>query len=150
MMTLSRVTLAVSAVLALGLTAAAPPPGVDELRGTWALTGGEVNGKPLPPKLLAKRFRLVIGDGKWDSYTGSDPKPEHLTFTLDPSASPKRVDLIDPTDAHPADEGELGIYKVEGDTLTINLNRPGGKERPTDFHATDHSAMVRVYTRVKT
>lgn len=144
-----RLTPACLLVIALATAAAGPGPDLTQLRGTWDLTGGEINGKPLSPRVLGRHFRLVVDDGKWDNLVGDDPKPQHLTFTLDPTASPKRVDLVDPTDAHPADEGEVGIYKVDGDTLTVNLAGPGDKDRPSNFHSAKPTTVLRVYTRSK-
>jgi uncharacterized protein (TIGR03067 family) len=67
-------------------------------------------------------------------------------LTLDQKASPRRIDLVSETDQKYA---YRGIYRLEGDTLTISLRRnyDGGTNRATDFDLSQPDAWVGVYKR---
>ena len=60
-------------------------------------------------------------------------------MTLDPSKKPMRMDLIDP---NMAENNRLGIYKLDGDTLTFALCfHDNGSTRPTDFQPYKHKCI---------
>lgn len=67
------------------------------------------------------------------------------SYTLDASKSPKAIDV-----RWDAGEGKavthLGIYKLEGESLTISWSGPGEKERPREFNP--DRAEVKYYGRV--
>jgi uncharacterized protein (TIGR03067 family) len=52
-------------------------------------------------------------------------------FTLDEKADPKRMDVIIPQE-NKTKKTALGIYKIEGDTLTICQSRPE-RDAPKEF-----------------
>jgi uncharacterized protein (TIGR03067 family) len=108
-----------------------------EIYGTWVEVSGKFLGKSFPER-SAGRMRLTFTEDKiiwefvvppeetWKSWEGA--------YRLDPSHEPKEIDLTPPnnrTDFRP------GIYKIEGDTLTILF----GSERPKDF---DQQAPARL------
>ena len=68
------------------------------------------------------------------------------TLTLsDPGPAPVNNSVLDPGEK---DKLVLGIYKIEGDVLTLAERRPGLKDRPTEFKSSDRNTMVTVYHRV--
>jgi uncharacterized protein (TIGR03067 family) len=122
----------------LGLTAAgAQPPAGDigtELtrhQGVWAVTSFVREGKEAPQDVAHAIVREVKGDhvvwkrdGK--NFAGT-------TVVLDPKAVPHAIDVI--PDGGPArDQHVLGIYRLEGDTLTICM-ADADRPRPTRFEA---------------
>ena len=51
-----------------------------------------------------------------------------MTFTLDPSKSPKWIDMSS------ADgKGFVGVYALDGDKLTLHYVAPGSTARPTEL-----------------
>ena len=60
------------------------------------------------------------------------------TITLDPKADPRTIDLvIKEGDGDSVGKTSKGVYKVEGDTLTLCVTRPGGETRPAELKAAE-------------
>ena len=126
-----RVLFAAGVVVAVG---AAQPPKADpatadlaKLKGEWAVKSIEVAGMPLPGELPGK---LVIDGAKFGGL-GSD-----MTIVLDPSKTPKEIDLV----RAPSGQKWMGLYKLDGDTLTLCLamiekGKLADQKRPADFDA---------------
>jgi uncharacterized protein (TIGR03067 family) len=131
------VTLALVGLAVIAL--AAPKPAekdsdepLKKLSGDWAVTSWKTGGDELPAEALADTKWTVKGD----KYTfNADGEKEEGTIKLDPAAKPSTIDLAI---TGGADKGktQVGIYKIDGDTITFCLNRPGEKDRPKDFKAT--------------
>src|SRR5262249_8215197 len=98
------------------------------IQGTWQIVALEAGGKPEPER-----------NYKWNSFTFSRDKsndkavlrevghlPTDFTFKLDPIPTPKTIDLTTKTGIT-----LRGIYKLEGDDLTVCLSV--GSSRPTEF-----------------
>jgi len=102
---------------------------VEKFQGKWTVASIEENGKPAPADEVAK-FEVTV---KGDVFTVKikDENNRELTIKLDPTQKPATIDLV-PKDAK--DKTVLGIYKLDGDTLTI-AGTDEKKERPTDFTA---------------
>jgi uncharacterized protein (TIGR03067 family) len=122
-------------VLLLGLV---PPLAADEpkqrtdeeeFQGEWVMVGLEVREEAVPAEKLAGTS-LVI---KKNKYTTVVKKKEYpVTFKLDPKQDPKHIDMYIPSDSG---EPQLskGIYKIDGDKLTICRGQAPGGERPRNF-----------------
>ncbi|MBN1273569.1 MAG: TIGR03067 domain-containing protein [Candidatus Aminicenantes bacterium] len=81
-----------------------------------------------------------------DTVKMNSPVPNYNysgTFTLDTGADPKRIDLDIKESGIPAYKGRTfkGIYKIEGDILTLALNQPGVSLYPSSFEVMS-GAMV--------
>jgi RNA polymerase sigma factor (sigma-70 family) len=109
----------------------------EKLQGTWQMVSMEQAGLRAQanqnPADMGFRFTggqwamLVQGNqGKWTPL---------MPFTLDPSQEPKAIDLT--VVPGPNKQTFLGIYQVDGDSLTLCLSfvpAENGGKRPTVFH----------------
>jgi uncharacterized protein (TIGR03067 family) len=97
--------------------------------GTWTLSSGEADGKPLTEKQL-KGGSLVLKGGH---YTVTVPDKEKTTGTqkVDATKTPNTIDITD--DSGP-NKGKtcLGIYEFKGEEFRC-VFAPAGKERPSKF-----------------
>lgn len=135
------------AMLAAALAPPETPVAVDaaalkKLQGTWQLTGQEHGGKKAEMKDLADTT-LEVNRTAFTSRDGIDIKEDSRVSRLDPRAKPAAIDLT--IVAGPdIDKVVQGVWKLEGDTLTICVAEPG-KERPKAFagkEGTGHTLLV--------
>jgi uncharacterized protein (TIGR03067 family) len=131
------------AVLALAVTLAAPaakeapkkdPP---SLVGEWAAETAVIGGKlDNPPPGTTWTFtadgKSVLQVGGGQAAAGSDAK-----YTTDAKKDPAQVDVSE----GPKGKSMKGIYKVEGDTLTLCLVQDGD-DRPTAFESPAGSKAI--------
>lgn len=118
--------------LAVGAPALKDKDTAPSLVGEWEVQFVTVNANQ-PTKSTGLRYTFT-DDGKWLIHRdGKEPAAGiGRGFTVNPKANPPAVDLITNTAAANGTR-LLGIYKVEGDTLTIYGTRSKGAERPTKF-----------------
>jgi RNA polymerase sigma factor (sigma-70 family) len=95
----------------------------DKIQGKWRITEAVLHGRPLP----LERAVAILGDTvefKGDKVT----LRTESTFTLDPSKSPKWIDM-------PSADGRgfVGVYALDGDKLTLHCTVPGSTARPTEL-----------------
>lgn len=101
------------------------------LRGTWQYTSIEWGGLNLTGELLGEMNITFDGD-KFTMKMG-DKVVRAGTTKFDPSKTPKTIDLTI-TEGEGKETTTLGIYKLDGDTLTHCL-ASDNKKRPTEFKA---------------
>lgn len=116
-------------------------PGSAGIEGGWALVAIEIDGKKSPApaekaaenKIRATRDKLIATKGG---------KEDPISYTLDPSKTPFEIDLTE-TKADGKRETLYGIYKLEGDTLTI-CAVPSDKpaDRPKEFKTAPGSPVM--------
>jgi uncharacterized protein (TIGR03067 family) len=116
----------------------------EELSGTWQLTRGVVNGRPVPASAL--RNTILITDHNTFRFPKASGVGTHPagTFTVNPNTKPKQVDSIAVGGVH-AGQLTRGIYEI----LDANHKRacwglPGGP-RPTEFESTPGSHRILQY-----
>ncbi|MBX9628222.1 MAG: TIGR03067 domain-containing protein [Gemmataceae bacterium] len=144
-----------TAIVALALAAPAdgpdadlPPEAVKELKkleGKWQLVKLGRDGKetefPADGNKLVGEFK----GPKW--FLGKDEKGSVVALE-----SVNGVHLIDMRSSEPGRNGAVdqGIYKLDGDTLTLVVNQGKRKVRPTGFDTpTDKDVILAVMKRVK-
>src|SRR4051794_10955976 len=139
----------------LGLALAVGAPALKEkdkgpsLVGEWVVesvtnNGASVGvGNGLRYTFAADGEGLIHRDGKELPAAGGT-----RGYTVDPKPNPPAVDLVS-TRPGAGETRQLGIYKIEGDTLTICWTRAKGGDRPTKFDAPEGSGLtVYVFKRV--
>ncbi|MBO0699048.1 MAG: TIGR03067 domain-containing protein, partial [Zavarzinella sp.] len=98
-----------------------------KMEGEWKVTAWEQGGNSLPAEALEGSTWTVKGD-KYTFVMGTNT--EEGTFKLDAGKKPPAIDL-DIATGNCKGNNQVGIYKIDGDTITICFNRPGATGRPT-------------------
>jgi uncharacterized protein (TIGR03067 family) len=139
-------SLLLGVILAVGGVDAKDPPKKDapSIEGEWdgekAVRGGME--RPVPDGGIKVTFtkdgKLVVKEGNKDPETG--------TYTIDAKKSPAEIDLTPPKE----DGTRKGIFKIEGDTLTICLADKDAGDRPSKFESPEGTnIMLITLKRVK-
>jgi uncharacterized protein (TIGR03067 family) len=112
---------------------AKPKPDAEALRGEWTVTTGVFAGFPAPAdKLRESRIRLLFSEKAFEMVEGVPPKTTlKRRWRIDAARDPKWIDFLN---AEKDVVEEVGIYKLDGESLTICLF-PSGKadQRPASF-----------------
>jgi uncharacterized protein (TIGR03067 family) len=102
-----------------------------KLEGTWLATGAIKEGMKIPTEQLDKiMLVLEFKDGKY-SASVQGKEIETGTYKADASKMPATLDTNSNT-GDEADKVHIGIYKLDGDSLTFAIANPG-KGRPKNF-----------------
>ena len=108
-----------------------------KLQGEWVLVSFKKEGEDLPAKAI-EATRLTVKGEQW--LYKSDIGEWSTTFKIDPSKTPKTIDMTIGTGK--TARRQRGIYKIDGDTLTIcRAAGRGDEERPKEFPG-DHKGLV--------
>jgi uncharacterized protein (TIGR03067 family) len=117
---------------------------LEKLQGEWVLKEGQRSGTKFEEN--DDKLILEIKGGRW-FFTGQE-KGEFVAIS--PDADPKCFDL---KSMEPATKGRVheGIYKIDGDTLTICIHEGKEKNRPGRFGTTadEPNTILTVFKRVK-
>lgn len=113
---------------------------LERLQGAWRAVRIEKGGNPVPNEVAAI-VRYIFDDDRVLLMEG-DQKAGEGVIRLDPASDPKAFDF---TATGGPQEGTtaLGIYRIEGDALTMCL----GDERPSQFTGAGDAALVEL-TRI--
>jgi RNA polymerase sigma factor (sigma-70 family) len=117
------------------------PKDEEKILGTWAVVSGEEGGQKAPEERIKQAKLIFAADGKLTAKLGE--REQEFTYQLGPAKKPKEFSVMD-------DKGRtmLGIYKLDGDTLTVCYDRSG--DRPAEFASPEGTTVVlEVFKRVK-
>jgi uncharacterized protein (TIGR03067 family) len=109
----------------------------DRIQGTWALVSGERYGQAFSNQVIETVTLEFSGD---NLSTKTKDRVNKATFKLHPECTPKGIDL---------DMGGtvgMGIYRLDGDALTI-LHGEVGDKRPTRFDAKETPRLTLLVLR---
>jgi uncharacterized protein (TIGR03067 family) len=111
-----------------------------KLQGTWKVVSAERQGKAKTEE-ETKSVKFIIQDDTMAFEKDGKSEGKKAPITIDPTKKPKTIDIFI-ADPNHLDGGRkiLGIYMLEGDTLTI----AGGKQRPTEFKTTSDTGDTEV------
>jgi len=149
-----RIALAVSAALAVVVGAAAAPgikgrgPKEESITGDWVCQERVIAGKP-DPAVQKSPPRFTITADQW--MIQGPPGTDHGSpLELDPKAKPPALTIYAADDKERSRGGTMtGIYKLNGDTLTICYVLGAGP-RPTAFESKAGTEVrIMVLKRVK-
>jgi uncharacterized protein (TIGR03067 family) len=125
------------------------PPADDERarhQGPWSVTSSIRDGQEAPADLVGSIRRIVDGDHVIWARDGKNFAGTKVVY--DVTKSPHAIDLIPDGGPH-RDEHILGIYKLEGETLTICV-ADAGEPRPAVFEAAAGSKRtLQTFRRIK-
>jgi len=133
--------------VAVAIAAPAPkeaPTKKASIIGEWVGEKFVMSGKELPTAKGVKGMRFTfLEDGKFTIH-GDGEIPESGTYKVAPKKDPPEIDLTSPT-GKPS-QMTPGIYKVEGDILTICFTFALGgdkpAQRPTRLESPKNSDLI--------
>jgi uncharacterized protein (TIGR03067 family) len=114
-----------------------PKAAADEPTGEWEIQGITVSGRQTV--FNGQVIYSFTKDGKWAVSRDGKATGIELRVEFDAKAAPPTIDLISNPQA--ATSRQQGIYKIDGDTLTICVRR-GKAERPTAFESPEGSGVT--------
>ena len=119
---------------------------LQKLQGTWNCKSIVVDGKKKDE--TKHGGELVIKGNHYTLRVYEDEPDNKVMFEIHPDKEPKQIDLMPSAGPHKGKVAK-GIYKLEGETLTVCVARPG-IDRPSDFTSKPGSErLLRVYNKVK-
>jgi uncharacterized protein (TIGR03067 family) len=109
-------------------------------QGVWTMTENVVNGIKASDRQLRSWILVVEGD----VYNpGAGERNVEYTFRIDPSRTPKAIDLI-PRDGPDRGKVYRGVYAFQDDTLIVSRAIDSEDDRPAGLNSRPGSGLSRV------
>ena len=105
---------------------------LEKLAGGWTCVSATNDGKAVAEETVKKLHLTVTKEGRYKTELGNQVLFDS-TCKVDPARNPRHIDLIG-TECANKGKAAQGIYKLDGDTLTICYTMPG-QERPKAFES---------------
>ena len=97
---------------------------------------------------VVKRMKLTVKGDQWIVSRQGQDREQKYTIKIDPSQNPKTLDLTNI--AGNMEFPSLGIYRLEGDTITLcRTTETGDIDRPREFKTTPEDGILVVWKRAK-
>jgi uncharacterized protein (TIGR03067 family) len=117
----------------------------DKVQGEWTVASMELRGKVIEEE-QRKDWQLIVKDDEWLQRSKKDNNTNlKMTFKVDPAKNPKEIDFRF-TNPEGKEETLKGIYKLDGNTLTVCKRTVDNEDRPKEFKA-GNSTLLAVYKR---
>jgi uncharacterized protein (TIGR03067 family) len=113
----------------------------DDLKGSWSVVSMTLGGQPAPEDLV-KNYEATFDGRNYKNIIGKEVLEEG-DYTIDETKSPKTIDLDIKTGP---DHGkrQLGIYKIDGETLTLVFSEPDSGDRPKSFETSPGIVVLKI------
>ncbi len=114
-----------------------------KLEGTWEVVSVESNGRKGAEGELTGLAYVFEANGKWKLQKDGESQAEG-TFTIDPTKNPPTIDykIVSSISEESKGKTSLGIYKLDGDKLTVCRTWPDNDQRPAEFAASAESKCI--------
>ena len=109
----------------------------EKIQGTWEFVSVEVSGLKKPDQDFKKLLTVVKGN-QWTGFERTNIAAR-CEVELDPETNLKNIDFYPPPDKGLPIHG---IYRLEGDQLTVFDRGENNGERPTEFKSEPGSGVV--------
>jgi uncharacterized protein (TIGR03067 family) len=117
-----------------------------KLTGKWTCSSAVIDGRPLAEE-GAKALQLTLTTDRYKTERGNQVLFDS-TYSIDATKNPQTIDMVG-TEGEAKGKPARGIYKLDGDQLTICYVMPG-KDRPASFESKpDSGAYLVVWKRSK-
>jgi uncharacterized protein (TIGR03067 family) len=113
----------------------------EKLQGEWQMVSAAVGGKTLDASSLGAVY--VFRGNRLATRTPKQPQPVAFEIVLDTMRTPAFIDFIAGSAGNKTTYP--GIFKIEGDTLTLCFPRGVNVDRPTEFASTPDRPSVALY-----
>jgi RNA polymerase sigma factor (sigma-70 family) len=122
-----------------------------KLAGTWEVLSVESNGRKDRKDDIKGLAYVFEANGKWKLKKDEDIRAEG-TFKIDTTKKPATIDykIVSSIDKGSIGKTSLGIFKLDGDKLTVCRTWPDNDDRPTEFTAgADSKCILTEFKRKK-
>ncbi len=137
------VLFSVAALVSTELRADDADKGIEKLQGTWVATSWRRGDAEIGKDKVATE--LTITKNAYEFPKGINRISMKGTFKVD---SAKGTIDFTPDDGPAKGKTLLGLFKVEGDTLTLCFTS-AGRERPKELKSTDRNTVLATYEKKK-